>query len=452
MLMQQKNTYPTKDFLLGGGESLERSWSQKTGPELRHWKTNQWQKFLAQGLPSPRVEEWKYTDLSALVKKPFQPAMASEEAQLSEWSKGAEDRESWPEEQGEPGPTLVFINGHWSQSLSDLKAWPQQVKLLTIEEALLQDPSRLAHLENFSQIYEDAFSRLNGAAWGGALWIEVDPQVKVSQTVRILHWNEPGQGRELRGSRVVLWLGEQSEVRLVEKFVGSSGEAKDSDSSMVNSVLDLHLSAGSRLRSLQIQQQPQWLFHFSQVRARLEKDSHWESFSLTQGGRRSRLDLYADLIGTGAEALVNGLYFAKDKNQSDHRTLIRHLSPHSQSEQLYKGVVGEKGEASFNGKIYIAPQAQQVASQQLNKNLLLSETAEVHSKPELEVYADNVKANHGSAVGQVNPDQLFYLMSRGLRREEATQLLIQGFVSDVIFKLESPEWQRWLQSLVGRSV
>ena len=216
-------------------------------------------------------------------------------------------------------------------------------------------------------------------------------------------------------------------VDLAEIFLGE-GEYMRSDITVA------HLGAGATVRWVRAQQEAPQAFHFSEVQTHLASGAVLHLSQVNSGAQWSRSSLRADIHGTGAEAHISGLNFGHHQQHLDQRIEIRHRAPSTQSSQLFKGVLKDRARGIVNGKIYIAPHAQKVNSHQLNHNLLLSPTAEADTKPELEIYADDVKANHGASVGRMDEDRLFYLMSRGVARVEAERMLARAFVADVLMK------------------
>jgi Fe-S cluster assembly protein SufD len=240
--------------------------------------------------------------------------------------------------------------------------------------------------------------------------------------------------------RHVIHLAERAEAHVVETYtsVTSTDGDKDQAPYLVTAFTDLILESAARLTHLRVQAEGPTGSHVALARAALERDAYLGTFSLAAGGRLARVDLDITLKASGAEVDLDGLYMVRGAQHADHHTVVEHCVPNATSRQLYKGILADSGRAVFNGKVLVREGAHGTNAFQLNQNLLLSSDAEIDTKPELQIDADDVKCSHGAAIGQLDADQIFYLQSRGLTKEESKKLLCAAFADDVLLKVKTP--------------
>lgn len=399
--------------------------------------------FKVLGLPTKKTEEWKYTQITPYLKKAFSLPKAGETAgTLSGLNAFG-------------GPSLTFVNGQIiHRDLADDLA-DQGVHLVSLAKlfaegfgslkGVLSEDEFFKHLEHFSLEKDDVFRALNGAFINDGYLLWIKPGAIVENPIHI-HFISQAVGESQAFAahpRNLILVGQGAQVSVVESFQGQA-EAEY----FMNSVTDAFVAANAVLRYSKTQTESLKALHVGEFRAELERDAQLDTFSLSLGAKLSRHNLKIKECGEGVSARVNGLYLAQDQQHVDNRTVIHHAKAHGHSEQLYKGVLTDKARAVFNGKIYIDKYAQKVDSSQLNKNLILGDKAEVDTKPELEVYADDVKASHGATVGQMSEEELFYIMSRAISRSEAVAMLSRGFVKDVLYKWPVPEIRIYMDEML----
>lgn len=423
----------------------ERSLSEH--PPLPAWaqalRASGWETFSRIGLPQRTHEEWKYTSLRALKELTFQPAPAS----LGLDEKNAQDilsRHIRPEDL-----SLVFVNGTLSTGLSRLADLPAGVTVTTVADALATDDSALREALNQqgatfrAQHGPHAFGALSDAFLLDGVVVDFAPGTKVERTVHLIHLVTPDElgGPTAYFPRHVIRLGERAEASVVETFCSATASPASVHSApyLVTVLTDLMIGCGARLAHLRVQtENVRAGMHVGLIRASLDRDSYLGTFSLAAGGRLARVDLDVTLQASGAEVDLDGLYLVRGSQHVDHHTVVEHRVPHATSRQLYKGILGDAARAVFNGKVLVRQGAHGTNAFQLNQNLLLSSDAEIDTKPELQIDADDVKCSHGAAIGQLDADQIFYLQSRGLTAREAQKLLCAAFADDVLLKVKTP--------------
>ncbi len=373
--------------------------------------------FERMGFPSRKNEDWKYTNINALLASDIQFVPAAPEVKIT------------------TGNSFELRNGHLvGAQVLDGVSW-RSLGTRTLTDQDISDLSSIS--------FKDGFEALSLSAPSDILVIEVSSGASIKDVLTLNSIYSSPVDTSFCQPLVLIQVGKGAELHLHENIQGKG-------SGLVNSLVKLQLADSARVHHVKQVIASGSHKSISGLEVSQGRDSFFQSSCFFCGGKVLRHSVTVQQNGTGSESICNGLYLAKDKEHIDFRVNIRHLKPYGVSRQLYKGVLKDSSRAVFNGKIYIDKGAQKTDSSQLNNNLILSKKAEVDSKPELEVYADNVKANHGSTIGQLDKDQLFYLMSRAISREEAIKILAKGFVEEVLLKVESKELRAcaysWLEN------
>lgn len=385
------------------------------------------------GFPSTQDEAWKYTNIQALLKQRYHLPTVSvlpDHSQLDAWRM--------------PGAIeLVFVNGIWSEQLSSMNL-SKGVRITRASDASAKAHAALMAASRPTSA-EDAFGALNRGLFAEGIVIEVDAQVQLSPLIHCLYVSAPSTQAVLALPRLWLLMGAQSQASLLESYVGAT-----THSYFTNAVTEAVLQPGANLQHCKIQAESVSAYHVGSSRFCLERDSQLSTFSLSTGALLGRNQLDIQLLGEGAGVVLNGLYAAHGEQVLDNHTSVQHAVPRCSSRQLYKGILTGKSRAVFNGRVHVPQYAQQTDGYQLNKNLLLSPDARVYTKPELEIYADDVKCTHGATVGQLDPDWLFYLRSRGISKREATSMLIHGFIDDVILTMTHDDVRARMHQIVQK--
>ncbi len=367
------------------------------------------------GLPTLKSERWKYTDLDPLRR--FDPQVAASDAAVV-----APDV---PATIGAPAARLVLVNGVVAPSLSDLDALPAGVTLLPLAAALAQDAPGATLLGQIAPAGLSPFLDLSTAwATGGAV-LHLARNTVLDAPLEILWLAAPGAAPLAWHPRLVISLEQGAQATVIDRFAGRGA-------SLTNLGVEIALAETARLNHIIHQDEDPAAFHIRTTAATVARDAAYDSFTLTTGARLSRGEHHVRLTGTGAHAALNGAYLIRDHQHADVTTLTAHEQPHGTSQQTYAGVIDGNARGVFQGKIHVLPDAQKTDGYQLSRALLLSSQAEINSKPELEIYADDVKCSHGATSGQLDAAALFYLRSRGIPEAQARALLIEAFVSEAL--------------------
>ena len=392
-------------------------------------------RFLAKGFPTLHDEDWKYTSVGALEKGGFSlataGALAVDPAQV--------------EALALPGAhLLVFVDGHHVPRLSRLGELLPGAVVDSLAAVLAEHPERIeAELIRLAQPERDvsAFAALNAACMSDGACLVLPAGARVEEPIHLLFLAAtPDLAVH---SRNLVLAGADSSARIVEHHA-ALGEPRQ----FTNAVTHIALGTGARIEHHKLQQESRTAFHIAAIDAELAADSRLLSTSFALGGALARADIRVTLAGEGAECLLDGLYMADGRQHLDHHTRIDHRLPRGTSRELYKGVLDGAARAVFNGKVFVHPDAQKSDAAQINRNLLLSAQAEVDTKPQLEIWADDVKCSHGATVGQLDADQIFYLRARGLDDAAARALLTYAFAAEMVQRVGLAPLSERLDALV----
>jgi Fe-S cluster assembly protein SufD len=394
------------------------------------------QRFAAAGFPTPKHEDWHYTSTAPIAETTFRTLRdASSSATAEDIAPFAFGHTEWP--------TAVFVNGRFDAARSSLGALPQGVRVLPLAEALAERPELLErHLGRVTTVVDQPFTALNTALFSDGVVIVVAKEMEAELPVHVVWLADGVAAKSSVHPRTLIVAERHSKLTVVESFVGT-GDA----SYFTNAVAEAELADGATVHHVRVQRESARAFHVGTVEARQGRDSHWVSFSFASGARLSRTNVYTALDGEGCGATLNGLYMLDGEQHCDHQTRIEHAQPNTYSRELYKGILDGRSHGVFNGKVYVHPVAQKTDGKQTNNTLLLSDQARIDTKPQLEIFADDVKCTHGATVGRLDATALFYMKSRGLSAETARKLLTYAFAADVLETIELPGVRDALEAL-----
>ena len=387
---------------------------------------------LHRGLPVARDEAWRYTSVATLEKRAFKPALA-----------GTFDPATLPAAliPGLDAHRAVFVDGRFEPELSQLPAGLRATSLAAADENLL------ASLAVPAEWRDDTFINLNTALFRDGLLLELTAGEKLLKPLELLHLSTAAAGAAAHNLRILVRLGPGADACLIERHAGLEGAQ-----CFNNVVTQAELAESAKLTHVRLQAESPQAFHVARVLVRQAARSEYRSHNLQLGAAWSRLDLHCRLEGEGALAELHGLYAATGRQHVDNHTRIDHLVRGTVSRELYRGILDGHGRAVFNGKVVVAPHAVKTDAAQKNNNLILSRGAEIDTKPELEIYADDVKCSHGATIGQLDEQQLFYLRSRGLDADTARGLLISAFAEQLLMELPHPALADHARRLLGASI
>lgn len=388
---------------------------------LRALRQTAMDRFAALGFPSTRNEDWKYTNVTPIVKAAFQPA---------EKTIGALTRESVAREQLttlQCDTRLVFVNGFFSGQLSSTGKLPAGVKVSNLARLLNDDEETVeSHLGRYARSEEHPFVALNTAFLQDGALVEIAKGCILEEPILVV-FISMAEGRPvISHPRNLYLIGPGSRATIIESYLSIGEEVH-----FTNAVSELVAAEGSVIEHYKLQHENEQAFHVATMQTIQERGSRLLSHNVSFGGALTRNDINAVLDGEDAECNLGGLFVATGRQHVDNHTTLDHARPHCSSRELYKGILGGHGVGVFNGKILVRQDAQKTDAFQSNKNLLLSKDAMVKTKPQLEIYADDVRCKHGATVGQINQEAMFYMRSRGIAREEANDLLTYAFAGEL---------------------
>lgn len=381
-------------------------------------------RFERLGFPTVADEEWKYTNLAQLAKENLLPATIETEIKSQDV-----DPLSFPET---AGSHLVLVNGFFREDLSQVRNLDSIVAIdlfHAIGDARYSKVVR-DYLARNADYHDRGLPALNTAFLQSGVFVLIPKNVELQAPLQITHVADATVAKSANFPRVLIVAEENSSATLVERFVSLGQHAY-----FTNAVVEVVVKDGARLKHDRLQQESLQAFHVATSSVELGQGSTYNSTAANLGGKLARHDISVVMNHEGAECWVDGLYVVGKDQHTDTHSVIDHKQPYCNSHQLYKGILKDNSRAVFNGKIFVREGAQKTDAMQTNKNLLLSAHARVDTKPQLEIYADDVKCAHGAAVGQIDQDELFYLKTRGINPELGTSLLTYGFAEEVIGKM-----------------
>jgi Fe-S cluster assembly protein SufD len=381
--------------------------------------------FRARGIPTTALEDWRFTPTRTLEELQFAAAGAAPAP--------AGLLESARERIGD-AHAAVFVNGRLHFGVSRLGGLPAGVRIDSLHRVLADTPERAAgRLGALVGPKRGAFAALNLALAVDGAFVVLAPGARLERPLHLVFAHVGSDVPTALHPRVFLHAGEGSHARVVEHHVGLAGSA-----GMINSATELWLDRAASLEHVLLQELPQQDFFFSALGVAQEAQSRFRGSSLALGGALARVELDVRLQGEEARADLAGLYLALGSQLLDHHVGVDHAVPRTTSRQLYKGVLGERSRGVFHGRVHVRPHAQKSDAVQTNRALLLTNAAQIDTKPQLEIYADDVKCSHGASVGQLDEGQLFYLRARGIPEPEARRLLTAAFAREAIEGIGMP--------------
>ena len=377
---------------------------------LRHTGVEQ---FSRSGLPTPAWEGWQHTSLRPLTQSYFHYSI----------NPIAFDVKKLPEKLLADSDRIVLVNGKYQQHLSTA---PKGVTVMSLMDASVQIEDIETHLVSVGDLRQAPFKALNTAYLHDGVVVKVDNNAEISRPLEVLFYNiGDGKNPPAIYPRCLYWLGKNSGLTLLERHMGEGLYFS-------NSYTAVTVESAARLKLYKFEEESGAACHFSFITTQQQKDSSFEGFSYATGGKLAREEYQNLLIDSGISSKVSGVYLLKDQQCHDFTVLTDHFEPNGKSVQHFKGVIDDKARSVFQGKIHVRRSAQKTDGNQLNHALLLSEEAEASFKPELEIYADDVKCSHGATSGKLDETALFYLQSRGIPAAEARSLLIQSFLNETL--------------------
>ncbi len=383
--------------------------------------------YFTQGLPAVKAEEYKFTNISKKLEQtltdfsPAKPLIITDEQVKAAVYEGFD------------GSVLVFANGHFLPEVSS--------KIEGVEVSSIAEKEDLA-IGSIANPAKDVFAALNQASFVGGIYISVPKKTQIEKPILLLSFDQANEGQVIQ-PRVWIELGDFAEVTFIDQTV-SLGES----TCFINEVVEVKGGINSQIHYYRLQNEGKNAIEVSNIETDIQKDGRFTSVNISLSGDMVRNNLSLNLKGSNSEGNMYGIYLLNGKSHVDNHTNVDHTIPHAESNELYKGILADQSRGVFNGKIFVRQDAQKTNAFQQNNNILLSEDATVNTKPQLEIWADDVKCSHGCTVGQLDEEALFYLQARGIDKTQAKGLLLYAFAGEVLEKIETESFREYCDALI----
>jgi len=399
---------------------LEAALARPQPDSLRTLRRGAFERFVERGFPAAGEEEWRFTNVGAVTRTRFVRPSEGDSREL--------DRATLDGARLDGTHELVFLDGRFAPELSSPGGLPAGIRFGALREAVDGDWGRLEPLlGRKADIVDRPFAALSTALFEDGAWIEIEAGARVEKPLHVLFFSSGGEAPTAVFPRLLVRAGEGSEATLVESHAGREGSRY-----LVAPVAEIVACEGALLDHAKLQRDGLEAFHLSALHVEAGRDSRVVSRTYSLGAAIARHDVQAVLAGEGSEVTLDGLYMVRGRQLADYHMRVDHAKPHTTSHELFKGVLDGRSRGVFNGRIHVHPQAQKTDAKQSSRNLLLSGEALVNANPQLEIFADDVKCTHGSTVGQLDEEAVFYLRSRGIGLEAARSLLTYAFAADLV--------------------
>ncbi len=404
-------------------------------PWLRELRDEALSHFQERGFPTAHDEDWRFTSVAGIAQTPFRLAPRGVPVpELAGW---------WTF----PGACwrLVFVNGRFAAELSRAEGLPAPVKAGSLAAQLAEDPESVkAHLGRYLDIRRDVFSALNTAFAEDGACLRIPRNCVVQGPIHLLFISAGGEQPVMSHPRNLIVAEENSQAAIIEDFVSLNG-----GSHFCNAATELIAGENASVSHYRIEREAGRLSNISTLRIQMGRNAAVAAHSILLGGALVRQNMHPVLAGEGADCLINGLYIGRQEQHLDNYMLVEHRRPHCASRQFYNGILDERAHGVFHGRIVVHKDAQKTDAKQTNRNLLLSDEAQIDTKPQLEIYADDVKCTHGATIGQIDEDALFYLRSRGIAEADASRLLLLAFARESLERMKEEAIRGHIEGLVA---
>ncbi len=391
--------------------------------------------------PTLKDEEWKYTNIAPLLKynfKPVDPKKIIPPIQPEKIQRFLFDKSEHS--------LLVFINGHYSEELSDFQDLPKDVIISNIASAISEHSSIVnKHFGKYADYKNHIFTALSTAFIKDGVFIYIPDGKIIEHPIHILFLTDCKEEKPLIQPRNLFVTGKNSQVSIIEHYTSF-----ENCTYFTNTVTEVVAGENSTIDHIKLQEESINAFHIARMEVDQERNSNFTSHLISTGGDISRNDFNSRFNDEGGECKLNGLFLTTGTQLFDIHTLIDHAKPHCNSHEHYKGILDDKSRGVFNGKVMVRKDAQKTNAFQENNNIILSDSALINTKPQLEIFADDVKCSHGATIGQLDSEALFYLKSRGIGNEAARTILIRAFASDVIKSIKINEVRNYLEEILNK--
>ena len=402
---------------------------------LKKLREEAFSRFCDQGFPTTRDEDWRFTNVAPVARTAFRPAAKAGIAKKEVERYQAENAQA----------QLVFVNGRFAPELSSIGHLPKGVTVASLREQIENQPDTVErHLGRYANQERDVFVALNTAFLSDGAYVHVARGVVVEQPIFLLYLSTEERAATMTHPRNLIVAEDQSQVTVVEDYASLGGEA----TVLSNAVTELVAGESTTAHHYLIEREHLKAFNFSTLRIHQGRSANVASHSVLLGGGLVRNNVHPVLAGEGGECLINGLFLGTGHQHLDNYMHVEHASPHCGSRQFYNGILDGHAHGVFHGRIVVHKAAQKTDAKQTNRNLLLSDDAQVDTKPQLEIYADDVKCTHGATIGQIEENALFYLRSRGISEDDARKLLLMAFAEECVGRMHDGAARNHVEKLI----
>ncbi len=437
-----KNNIDLKEKLLNDFSEFEKSLNGEINTGFHKTRKDAIKAFNELGFPTRKIEEWRFTHINQLVKNSFLPAGLFENIKIPKTNL---KKYLIPKLEAN---LVVLVNGIFDKELSDIKENISNGFIGSLKDALKSHSDELSGLiGKIADYKKDAFTALNTAFGGDGVYISLPENTNLKYPVLILHLTGSDKEEVISQPRVIINAGKFSSSVVIEVSYTTGKKV-----SFLNSVTEIMLEENSKVTHYKIQNDSENSFNIGTTQVVQNANSSIESYVISWGGELIRNNFNTLFKGKDSECHMNGIYLSKRNQLIDNHTLADHAVPNCYSNELYKGIIDDNAVAVFNGKILVRQDAQKTNAYQSNKNIILSEKADINSIPQLEIFADDVKCSHGATTGQLNPDELFYLRSRGIETEKAKKILLYAFLEEVIMNIKLAPLKAYLEKMLEKKL
>lgn len=427
-----------KDWYLNEFKKFESTLNGESSAPIHQLRKEAILNFSGLNFPNTKDEEWKYTNIAPLLKYNFRPSLMKGIITNEQVSKFLFDKFEHS--------LLVFVNGHFDEKLSIVKNLPSGVVVGSIAEAIKAESSIVKkHFGKYADPKNQIFTALSAAYTKDGAFIFVPDGKIVEETLHILFLTTSVDDKILTQPRNLFVAGKNSQVTIIEHYSSLSDSIY-----FTNAVTEIFADENAIVDHIKLQEESKKAFHIGRMEVEQERTSNFSSHAITFGGDLSRNDFNTHFNDEGGESTLNGLFLIDGTQHFDVHTMIDHAKPHCNSHEHYKGILDDKSRGVFNGKVMVRKDAQKTNAFQENNNIILSDNALVNTKPQLEIFADDVKCSHGATIGQLDKDSMFYLKSRGIGEEKARTILIHAFASDVIQSIKVKAIKDYIEEILSK--
>ena len=420
---------------------IAKQCATETPPWLRDLRDRAFARFCEVGFPTTKDEDWRFTNLSSIAHTQFKLARGNAVRPT------ASNLASWQFDNC--AAQLVFLDGRFAPELSNQSEMPEGVVAIALRDAIANRPEEVAlHLGRYLNIERDPFCALNTAFAEDGAYIHVPAKVVIEHPIHLLFVSISGATPEMTHPRNLIVVEKEAQASVVEDYVSFGPETP----ALSNAATEVVARNNATVTHILVEREHRRTYNISTLRIEQARSANVASHSLLLGGALVRNNVHPVLAGEGGECLINGLFIGNDHQHLDNYMLVEHVSPHCASRQFYNGILDGQSHGVFHGRIIVHRDAQKTDAKQTNRNLLLTDDAQIDTKPQLEIHADDVKCTHGATIGQIEENALFYLRSRGIAKVEARQLLLEAFAGECLDRMHPGPARDHAQNLIERQL